>query len=651
MLDANLSLVPGSLRTTPLALGQTLTMSEDSDPVSFTLLGADFDGDLLTYTILPPPVNGDLKVKGTLPNMTYEPTPDDSFGEESLTYQVCDLAVPANCDTAVVTINVLSVNDAPSFTVSSATQTVLEDSGAATVPGWATAISAGPANESGQALNFVVSNDLNSLFEEQPAVSASGTLTFKPATDQSGQAQVSVSLKDDGGSADGGSDTSAAQTFTIEVKPVNDAPAFTKGPDLTVLEDSGQQSIASWAAGITTGPNEAGQTLSFSVTGNTNPGLFSEAPALDADGTLTFTPADNMFGVAQVTLQLADNGGTAGGGVDTSAPQTFQITVQEDNDTPQVTPATFDLVENSPLGTLVGAVTYTDAEAGQAHTYSISAGNTSGAFTIDPISGVISVAKAAAVDFETTPTFTLTVTVTDDGSPAEAGSALVTINLSGVNEAPLVSSPTFSLPENSALNTVVGTVNVTDPEVGQTHTFEITAGNTSGAFAIGSTTGEITVATPGVLNYESINNRTFSLTVQATDNGSPALVDSGTVTVNLSDVNEAALVTSATFSVDEHSPNGTAAWDGVDRRPGNPPDAHLRHHRWRPGRRFRDRFCWHDYCRQYKPDQFHIAAHLQPEGRGDRQRQPRNDGHGDDHRDGDRHQRRSRGRRRSFQSR
>ncbi len=116
----------------------------------------------------------------------------------------------------------------------------------------------------------------------------------------------------------------------------------------------------------------------------------------------------------------------------------------------------------------------------------------------------------------------------------------MTINLSGVNEAPLVSSPTFSLPENSALNTVVGTVNVTDPEVGQTHTFEITAGNTSGAFSIGSTTGEITVATPGVLNYESINNRTFSLTVQATDNGSPALVDSGTVTVNLSDVNEAA---------------------------------------------------------------------------------------------------------------
>ncbi len=234
-------------------------------------------------------MNGDLKVKGTLPNMTYEPTPDDSFGEESLTYQVCDSAVPANCDTAVVTINVLPVNDAPSFTGSSATQTVLEDSGAASVPGWATAISAGPANESGQALNFVVSNDLNSLFEEQPAVSASGTLTFKPAPDQSGQAQVSVSLKDDGGSADGGSDTSAAQTFTIEVKPVNDAPAFTKGPDLTVLENSGQQTIASWAAGITPGPNEAGQTLSFSVTGNTNPGLFSEAPALDADGTLTFT--------------------------------------------------------------------------------------------------------------------------------------------------------------------------------------------------------------------------------------------------------------------------------------------------------------------------------------------------------------------------
>ena len=34
---------------------------------------------------------------------------------------------------------------------------------------------------------------------------------------------------DDGGTANGGIDTSAAQTFTITVTAVNDAPSFIKG--------------------------------------------------------------------------------------------------------------------------------------------------------------------------------------------------------------------------------------------------------------------------------------------------------------------------------------------------------------------------------------------------------------------------------------
>ncbi len=45
------------------------------------------------------------------------------------------------------------------------------------------------------------------------------------------------------------------------------------------------------------------------------------------NGTLTFTPATGATGSATVTVRIHDNGGTAGGGVDTSAPQTFTITV------------------------------------------------------------------------------------------------------------------------------------------------------------------------------------------------------------------------------------------------------------------------------------------------------------------------------------
>jgi hypothetical protein len=114
------------------------------------------------------------------------------------------------------TIAVTAVNDAPSFT-KGANQTVNENAGAQTVNGWATNISTGPADESGQALNFIVTNDNNALFSAQPAVSAAGVLTYTPAANASGSATVSVSLHDNGGTANAGADTSVIQTFTITV--------------------------------------------------------------------------------------------------------------------------------------------------------------------------------------------------------------------------------------------------------------------------------------------------------------------------------------------------------------------------------------------------------------------------------------------------
>ena len=95
--------------------------------------------------------------------------------------------------------------------------------------GWATGISAGPANESSQPLNFIVTNNNNALFSAQPAVAATGTLTYTPAANANGSATVTVKIHDNGGIANGGVDTSAPQTFTITVTPVNDAPSFTKG--------------------------------------------------------------------------------------------------------------------------------------------------------------------------------------------------------------------------------------------------------------------------------------------------------------------------------------------------------------------------------------------------------------------------------------
>ena len=65
-------------------------------------------------------------------------------------------------------------------------------------------------------------------------------------------------------------------------------------------------------------------------------------------------------------------------------------------------------------------------------TYAITGGNTNGAFTIDSVTGAITVANSSELDFETTPVFNLTVTVTDAGGLAD--SATITVNLTNVND-------------------------------------------------------------------------------------------------------------------------------------------------------------------------------------------------------------------------
>src|SRR5262249_15747393 len=150
--------------------------------------------------------------------------------------------------------------------------TVNENSGPFSAA-WATGISAGPANESGQVLSFVVTNTNVALFSAQPAIDAAGKLTFTPAVNANGTATVTLGLHDDAGTANGGADASARRTFVITVTAVNDAPTFTPGANVTVNEDSGPYS-ATWATGVSSGPpDEAGQTLTFAVSSD-NAGLF-----------------------------------------------------------------------------------------------------------------------------------------------------------------------------------------------------------------------------------------------------------------------------------------------------------------------------------------------------------------------------------------
>ncbi|MGJ0483224.1 MAG: kelch repeat-containing protein, partial [Methylomicrobium sp.] len=295
----------------------------------------------------------------------------------------------ANSDCNAVTVTVSAANHAPTFT-KGANQTVNEDAGAQTVNGWATGIDDGDPSAT-QILTFNVTGNTNaSLFSAGPTVDASGNLTYTLAANANGSATITLALSDNGGTANGGVDTSSPQSFTITVNAVNDAPSFTKGANQTVYENSGAHAVSPWATSISKGPaDESGQVLTFNVTGNTNASLFSAGPTVDASGNLSFTSATNVSGSATITLTLSDNGGTANGGVDTSSPQTFTITVDAINHAPTFTKGANQTVnEDAGAQTVNGWATAISAgpanESGQVLTFNVTGNTNASLFSAGP---------------------------------------------------------------------------------------------------------------------------------------------------------------------------------------------------------------------------------------------------------------------------
>ena len=302
----------------------------------------DSNGDPLTAVLDAGTLAGTLSLAAD-GGFTYTPDPD-AFGPDSFTYHANDGEDDSN--TATVTLKVKPVNDAPTITLGPDIS-VAEDSGAKTVAAWASGILPGPPNEAGQTLSVTLTPTDLGLFSTPPALDlATGQLAFTPAPDASGTTTVTLELKDDGGVADGGVDTTT-KTFQITVDAVNDPPTAVMGPDITVDEDAGTLSFPAWATGISPGPpSESGQGLVFTLAA-ADPTLFSVQPALDTTGKLTFTPAADAFGGTDVTVTLEDTGGTANGG-DDSTTWTVHIDILPVNDAPS-------MVLGSPPTVLDGA--------------------------------------------------------------------------------------------------------------------------------------------------------------------------------------------------------------------------------------------------------------------------------------------------------
>ncbi len=189
---------------------------------------------------------------------------------------------------------------------------------------------------------------------------------------------------------------------------------------------------------------------------------------------------------------------------------------------------------------------------------------------MDPLTGELYL--VGGLDFETTPSYSLTVEAIDYGATALTGTATVDITVTDVNDnTPVCTTLAYSvtgLDEHSVSGTAVTTIGVcTDADEAATVNsqlqYSIISGNTGSALAIDANTGDVTVGTAASLDAET--QEVFSLGIRVSDLGAPSLYIDLTLSVTLNDVNENAPVfqPSDTYAVDvaENEPQGTLIED------------------------------------------------------------------------------------------
>jgi VCBS repeat-containing protein len=455
---------------------------------------------------------------------SYDPTGVAAFqalavGEsaaDSFTYTIGD--DNGGSDTATVSITVTGVNDGPTAvddtdsTNADVVLTVPQPGGLGndTVPDTTDALTVTNYDVTGAQGAVVVNADGSYSYDPTGVATFQALAAGETATDS-----FTYTMSD----GHGGSDTA---TVTITVWGVNGSPTAADDSGATD-EDTVLTVAASGVLGNDTDPD--GSDI-LTVASSDAVSVQGAAVTVNADGGYSYDPT------GAAALQAIGEGGTmvdsftntaddGNGGTDVA---TVSIIVTGRNDAPTVGDQAFNVAENCPDDTVVGTVGAAEIDSGDALTYTIVAGDPEALFTLDPTTGVLTVNDGSKLDFETTPTYVLTVRVTDRGLLTDT--AAITVNVDDAVYAPVleivkegpetadageVVTYTFTISHAAGSDgSPVGTVVVTDSIAGVA------------AYVSGDTDGD------GYLDADEIWIYTVTYTVQA-DDPSP-LVNEGAVT-------------------------------------------------------------------------------------------------------------------------
>ena len=383
----------------------------------------------------------------------------------------------------------------------------------------------------------------------------------------------------DGGFGTGATATlplSSSGTVVVHILDVNEPPVLADalGGTYTVAEDKD----IGFAIGnklLATDP-DVGQIISYTITSST-PSSGTSVFIVESDGQLKVNGALDFetIPVYTLTIRATDNGVPS---LNSITDATVVITLLDINESPELNDQSFNVDENSERDVLVGTLlTFTEPDEGQVHSFNIISGNSANMFDISAGTGQITVNQDGSggvngLDFETTPTYSLTIEITDSGVPPLSNTATVAITLINQNDSPSLSTYLprldLSIGENSAIGNSAWTTGAsttttycaTDQDVSDQLIFSIISGNDAGTFdvvasAIDSRCFIVVMDsnTPSDLNYEDPLKNMFDLVIQATDNGVGYLSTTLPVRVTIENRNDPPTLSSVSLSVPENA--------------------------------------------------------------------------------------------------
>jgi len=354
-------------------------------------------------------------------------------------------------------------------------------------------------------------------------LSFAGTANYEAPDDTNKDSVYEVSVTVSSGSV------SKTQAIYVRVADAPEAPAIS-----TASIDNVKENITSVAT-ISASDEDVGSVLTYSLL-DSGGAKDEKLLSINESGVVTFisapnyeSPSDfNSDNTVEFTVVVSDGSLTA------QADYSFEII--DVNESPSI--ATTEISDIAEGVSSIATISASDPDAGASLAYSLVDSNGAkdeGLLSIDSSTG--------AVAFISAPNFEMPADVGADNKIefsvlVSDGSLEVSqdysFSITNVNEAPTISTSSFSIAEGS---TAIGTIAASDPDASSTLSYTI-SGTDSSKFSINASSGAVAFLSPP--NFESPTDNgldnTYNFTVTVSDG---SLSSSQSIAVAVGNVNEA----------------------------------------------------------------------------------------------------------------